>query len=163
MRERVNVRGAIVVALLGVSLIGGAIASTALADEGGGWWSHRQWRHHHRDPETAVARAEFAAQWVLDQVDATSAQQDAVGAIIRQSVEELSVLTQHERSQRDALIAALSGATVDRTALEEMRQAELELADLASVQLIEALADVAEVLTAEQRTELVELSRLFGH
>ncbi len=163
MGERADVRGAILVALLGVSLIGGAVTSTALAGEGGGWWSHRQWRHHHGDPERAVARTEFAVNWVLDQVDATPAQQDAVEAIIRQSVEELNVLMQQERSQREALIGALSGATIDRAALEAIRQAELDLADLASIQLIGALADAAEVLTPEQRAELVELSRHFGH
>ncbi len=163
MGERADVRGAILVALLGVSLIGGAVPSTALAGEGGGWWSHRQWRHHHGDSELAVARTEFAVNWVLDQVDATPAQQDAVGAIIRQSVEELNVLMQQERSQREALIGVLSGATIDRAALEAIRQAELDLADLASIQLIGALADAAEVLTPEQRAELVDLSRHFGH
>ncbi len=163
MAERGDFRGAIVVAILGVILIGGAIASTALADDGGGWWSHRSWRHHHGDAESASARTEFATKWVLDHVDATAAQQDAVGAIIRESVEELTALMQQGHGQRQALMDALFGTTIDRAALEEIRRAELEIADLASIQLIEALADVAEVLTAEQRAELGELSRSYGH
>ena len=46
-------------------------------------------------------------------------------------------------------------------AIDAIRQAELELAEEASSRLVAAFADVAEVLTPEQRAELIELAERF--
>ena len=53
-------------------------------------------------------------------------------------------------------IEALTQETVDREALETLRQNKLATADRASQRLLTALADAAEVLTPAQRQELVE-------
>ena len=45
---------------------------------------------------------------------------------------------------------------VDRQALEALRQAEVQLVDTASNQLVGAIVEVAQVLTAGQRTKLLE-------
>jgi Spy/CpxP family protein refolding chaperone len=59
------------------------------------------------------------------------------------------------------LLAALTQPTVDRQTLEQLRQAELQLAEAASTRIVQALADVADVLTPEQRVQLVKLAEQF--
>ena len=54
------------------------------------------------------------------------------------------------------MLAALSEPTVDRDTLESLRMAELGLAESASGHLTKALADLADVLTPEQRRALLE-------
>ena len=45
--------------------------------------------------------------------------------------------------------------------LEDLRRAELQLAESASQRIVTALADVADVLTPEQRAELVKMAERF--
>jgi Spy/CpxP family protein refolding chaperone len=60
---------------------------------------------------------------------------------------------------RDARLQAatlLAQPTIDRAALEALRANQLQLAEQASRRLTQALADVADVLTPEQRKQLAE-------
>ena len=57
----------------------------------------------------------------------------------------------------------LSGPTIDRAAIEKLRAEEMALADTLSRTVAAALADSAEVLTPEQRTELLERLGRFHH
>jgi len=57
----------------------------------------------------------------------------------------------------------LAQPTIDRATLGDIRHAELQLADTASERLVTALADVAEVLTPEQRTRLLEFTSRWHH
>jgi protein CpxP len=50
----------------------------------------------------------------------------------------------------------LGAATIDREAAEKLRAERIAAADEASRKLTTALLDAAEVLTAEQRAELLE-------
>jgi hypothetical protein len=58
---------------------------------------------------------------------------------------------------REEFKAALTGATVDRAKLEDARSRGIALADKASGVLVDAIADTAEVLSADQRGELLDL------
>ena len=157
--------GVVAAGLLAALLACAAIVSVPLASAASGWWGRSgHWGHHGHgefDPEAARARAEFAASWVLEWVDATEEQEAQVRAIIAESVDDLAPLTERHRSNRDAFVAAFSQPTIDREAIDAIRQAELELAEEASSRLVAAFADVAEVLTPEQRAELIELAERF--
>ena len=52
---------------------------------------------------------------------------------------------------------------LDRSWLEQLRANGILQADAASQRIVQALGDVADVLTPEQRIELMELRRLHGH
>ncbi len=154
--------GLILAGLLAVALVGGAIFSASWANAGGGFWG----RGHHRGAHSAeevTDRAGFAAEMILRGLDANDAQQAQVKGIIEASIDTLWPLTVQHRGHREELIAALSGETVDREALEQVRQAELALAEAASLEFVTAIGDIAEVLTPEQRTELLAWAERFRH
>ncbi|TJX07212.1 MAG: periplasmic heavy metal sensor, partial [Mesorhizobium sp.] len=60
------------------------------------------------------------------------------------------------RDTRDDVAKLLGAATIDREAAEKLRAERIAAVDEASRKLTSALLDAAEVLTAEQRAELVE-------
>ena len=56
-------------------------------------------------------------------------------------------------------MALLEDEEIDRAKLEELRQQQIAMAESASRLLADAIADIAEVLTIEQRAELLEHAR----
>jgi Spy/CpxP family protein refolding chaperone len=146
-------------------LAGGALVTVlaarpiAAAIQGAGglhraWGGHRGF--HAMSPEAAKEHLQVATKWALRDIDASEEQQDRVNAIAAGAVDDLFRLRQQHQANRDAFHAQLGGATVDRAALEEVRKSEIALADEASKRLVRALADVADVLTPEQRQALMD-------
>jgi Spy/CpxP family protein refolding chaperone len=127
------------VALLIVGLLGAAWAAHA---HGGGWRSHgRDWR--------------FGAEWMLRWVDASPEQEDRILAIVGAAEPDFAALCAQHEATHAAWTTVLGAEVVDRAALESLRVRELVAADAASQRLVATLADVAEVLTPEQRAELL--------
>ncbi|HET8647251.1 MAG TPA: Spy/CpxP family protein refolding chaperone [Vicinamibacteria bacterium] len=152
--------------LVGGLLAGGASVWAVGRDEGGPrMFGHRSFMHrfHHgpMDPEKARDHVQTGVRWLMAYVDGTPEQRDRVQAIAQGALEDLLPLRDRHHANRAAIHGALSGASVDRAALEEARRAELKLADEASARLTRALADAAEVLTPEQRTQLAEAAARF--
>ena len=113
------------------------------------------------DPEQARERAELMAEWILKSVDATEAQQEEVKAILDNSINTLLPIAQNHRDYREELRAELAKPTIDRAALESIRESGLGLMDQVSREMIDTVAAVAEVLTPEQRQELLEMAERF--
>ena len=152
--------------LLTGGVVGGLLAGAVSAwshGEGPGGWHGRWCRAHAMNPAAERDRVEFAADWVLNRVQATDAQREQVKGVLAQALQELGPLRDQHRQHRDAFAAALAEPTVDRTALEELRRAELQLAEQASTRIVTALADIADALTPEQRAELLKLAEQFRH
>ena len=148
-------------------LVASAVASTSLASAASGWTLSALWGRHHRqhsmDPERARERAEFAVSWMLHRLDGTDEQESELNDIVSTLIDDVIAGAGEHRENHRALIDEFSGAEVDRDALEQIRASEIELVDALSVRVIEALADAAEVLTSEQRLELIEQSQRFRH
>jgi Spy/CpxP family protein refolding chaperone len=147
-------------------LAGGASVWAVGGDDAGGrMFGHRAFMHRfHRgpmDPEAAREHVQMGVKWVMAYVDGTPEQRQRVEAIAQSAVADLLPLRERHHANRTAMHAALSGATVDREALEQARRSELKLADEASARLAQALADAAEVLTPEQRNQLHEAAARF--
>ena len=146
--------GGALVALLAARPIAAAI-------EGRGGWHglHRHGGHrgfHSMSPGAAKEHLEVATKWALRDIDASEEQQERVSAIAAGAVDDLFRLRDRHQANREAFHAQLKGAAIDRAALEQLRQSEIALADEASKRLVEALADVGDVLTPEQRQALME-------
>ena len=155
----------VVYALIGagalITLVAARPITAAIQNTAGGF--HHSWRGHWggggeaMSPEAAKEHLQVATKWMLRDIDASAEQQDRVNAIVASAVDDLFRLRDRHQQNRDAFHAQLGGgATVDRAALEEIRKSEMGLADEASKRLVQALADVSDVLTPEQRLALAE-------
>jgi len=156
-----KLRRRLLYALLGsvaLAAVLGARPILAAIQDGGAF--HHPWRagwgHHAMNPEAAKEHLEIAAKWALRDIDASPAQREQVNKILGGAVDDLFRLRQQHQSNREAFAAQLGGASIDRAALEEIRKSEMGLADEASRRFVQALADVADVLTPEQRQALIE-------
>ena len=160
--------GALTGGLLG-SLLAGGVSLYAQAQPGPGWWFGAgrgpggHFRHAAYDAEMMKTRIEFATDWLLSRIEASEAQHQQVKAIVQATVQDLAQMREQHHQNRQALMRALAQPTIDRPTLEDIRHAELLLADTASERIVTALADVATVLTPEQRTKLLEFTSRWHH
>ena len=152
--------------LLG-SLLVGSISLYSHSQNSPGWGpfpGHGHFgslRQLSNDPEVALERAEFVTEWLLKKVSATDEQSQKIKSIVQGTVKDLLPLKEQHLQNRKALHDALLQPTVNRDALKTSRQAELQLADTASNKLVDALADIADTLSVEQRTQLAEMVARF--
>jgi Spy/CpxP family protein refolding chaperone len=158
-------RRRILYALLGAGALAVALAVAvgaqplrAAIQDGAGF--HRPWRggwgHHRMTPEAAKEHAQVAVKWALRGIDASEMQQEQVNKVLGGAIEDLFRLKERHRANREAFAAKLGGTSIDRAALEEIRKSEMALADEASRRFVQAMADVAEVLSPEQRQALLD-------
>jgi len=108
------------------------------------------------DPAAMQRRAEGMVRMWLADVDVGEAQQKRIAEIMSATMRELAPLREKHREGREQAIAALAKPQVDRNALEAIRAQQLALADQMSRRLTQSMADVAEVLTPEQRAKVAE-------
>ena len=100
---------------------------------------------------------EFRVTKALKQIGASDAQQQQVMAILdAQFAKHQGMAAAHEQIHQE-LLAALTGPTVDRTAIEAVRADVVSRIDQGSKDLAQALGDAANVLTPAQRAQLATL------
>lgn len=163
-RGSCNVKRRTRLTLAVIALVGVGAAAGALLTAAGNVAAHG-FRHHHGSMtlEQVEERAEHKVGWVMEFVDATPEQTERAEEIAGQLVSNLFPLAQQHRDNRQAFVAALAGSQVDRAALEKARDSELALADTASAELVNALADLGEVLSPEQRQKLASFADRMRH
>jgi protein CpxP len=93
---------------------------------------------------------------MLEEIDATPEQEEKLEAIIDKLHDDVRPIMRGFRDTRDDVAKLLGAATIDREAAEKLRAERVAAVDEASRKVTTALLDAAEVLTAEQRAELVE-------
>ncbi len=144
--------------LTGVVAMAGTLAACAQhgPDGGHGWRHGHGGMHGAMDPETMGRRIDKGVEWVLSDVNATPEQKQKVSAIAKSAATELAPLRDQHRAARKQVMQLLSAPTVDRAALETVRAEQLKSAEAASRRITLALADIADVLTPEQRVKLRE-------
>jgi protein CpxP len=147
--------GFVLGALLGAAV---TIGVGAYSHGGPGGWSHSG---SDTTATSAIERAEFATDFVLSRVNADESQRQKAKTIVRDTINALFPLKLEHQASRQAFIDALSQPSVNRAALEQIRQEEMQRANTASTRLVRAVADIADVLTPEQRTQLIELARFY--
>lgn len=149
-------------------LVAGAVISAPLVSGARGWLGRQaagHWGGPHRighaDPELARERAAHMVDFVLRGVDATDEQRTKATAIVTVLVDDLFTLRGRHQEHREAIVAELARDQIDRDALEQIRREGLTLVDEASADVVGAIAELAEVLTPDQRRELLAHARRF--
>jgi periplasmic protein CpxP/Spy len=151
------------------SLLVGGMNLYSQAHPGPGWWFRAghgpggSWRQGAYDPDMVQARIEFATDWILSRVEASDEQHQQVKAIVQATVQDLAPMREQHHQNKQTMLQSLTQPTINRAALGDIRRAELQLAETASERIVAALADVAEVLTPEQRTRLAEFMSRWHH
>ena len=148
----------------------GVVVSGALAVGGGalaaghlGGGHGRRGFLRHEDPELAREHLALATDWLLSRVEATEDQKGQAKRIVSEAFDELQPLVQEHRTSHEALVEELGKAQVDPEAIERLRRSQVDLIDRASKELSGSLTEIAEILTPEQRVELLETVRKFRH
>ncbi|MCP5266311.1 MAG: Spy/CpxP family protein refolding chaperone [Burkholderiaceae bacterium] len=143
--------------------IGAAIATVAACSGGAHRWHSHGWGGHGHHAAMSVeevqSRVERAVDRVLSHVDATDEQKAKVTGIAKAAIADLAPMRAAHREGRDKAVSLLSAQTIDRAAIESLRAGEFARLDQASRRVSRALADIAEVLTPEQRRQLAEKAR----
>ncbi len=145
-----------VITLVGVGAVLGAVVSAQAARMGGWHGMGNHWGHA-KTEEQVRERALDKTAWLVGRIDATPEQETRINAIVTALVGDLYPLRGEHRERRRQLITELARPQVDREALEKIRADEIALADSASKTLVNAVVDVTEVLTLEQREELASM------
>ena len=142
-------------------LLGALLAVTvgAFAQFGGPRFAHSR----SLEPEVIMERAEFVVDFALRRIDATDAQREQIKAAVQATIEDLQSTLAGHGSAHDELREILTQPYVDRVALEQLRTSGLQHADVVSQRMIQTLADTADILTQEQRVELMALGERFRH
>jgi Spy/CpxP family protein refolding chaperone len=120
-------------------------------------------QHHFEHGPMDPAKAAKHMQHMIDRLvpDATPDQKTKLSAIAKAAFDDLRPLREKSRAAHAESVKLLAQPTIDRAALERVRQTEQQLADQRSRRITQAFADAAEVLTPAQRTKVAE--RLAKH
>lgn len=162
-RRRFFKRAAIVTAIAGLTA---GIGFKAFAQGGGPWWHGRHdgfWGAS-LDPAMMDQRLDRMLKHLYVEIDATDAQKQQLAPIVKGAAADLLPIRSQMRDARKQAVALLSAEHVDRAALEALRAQQLQLAEQGSKRITQALADVADVLTVDQKKELAaRVGRWHGH
>lgn len=142
---------------LGIAtLIGGLAAGIGFKAFAGGHGCHARsaFMGGSVDPAAMDERLERMLKHLYVEIDATEAQQQKLGPILKQAAGDLLPLRGKMHAARTQAIELLTRDSIDRAAIETLRAEQLQQADLASKRISQALADAAEVLTPAQRKQL---------
>jgi periplasmic protein CpxP/Spy len=137
----------------------------AFAHSGGpGRWQLGGFMGGPLDPATLDEHLDRMLGHLYVEIGATDAQKQQLAPIVKGAAHDLVPLRAQMRDARREAVELLAQASIDRTALETLRANQLGLAEQASKRITQALADVAEVLTPDQRKQLADrISRWHGH
>lgn len=159
-----------VVAAVAALAIGSAFGARAFADSkghgymqqigagehGGRWGRGYHGRFADMSDSEIKARIERMVKHIAIEIDATPEQTGKITVLLASLAMDIRPLREDMHSAGQQIRDLLAADTVDRAALEKVRTERLAEADRVSKNLIDTAADVAEVLTPEQRRKLSE-------
>lgn len=143
-------------ALGGGLLVAGAIA-VPVAMASGGFGGHCRGPRGPVTVERIQDHGAFFAGHMVDALDGTDAQEAEIEAIVDRYAPGFVALHEDAEALHEDMAEVLLAEQVDRSALEPVRLEGLELADEASSTAMDFVAEIAGVLSQEQRLAAKEL------
>ncbi|MEW7006319.1 MULTISPECIES: Spy/CpxP family protein refolding chaperone [unclassified Lentilitoribacter] len=158
----------------GVAVIGSAVAVPAIAesnmaqhaklamsDDGdfrvykAGWGGHRKGSHFADMSEAEIEkRVTKMVKHLSIEIDANEDQEKLIVAITTATAKDLQPLRAEFRAAGEELANLLTAETIDRQAIENLRAERLAATDVVSKKVVDAVAQISEVLTPKQREGL---------
>lgn len=126
-------------------------ALTVLGIAGGAYTSAQAQTAAAADAGQAGGFAARRLERLLDKVNATPGQRGQIEAIWNGLRPQLKSFHQQERSLHQQMAAALSAATIDPSAIENLRQQSMSVANQMSSTFTQGVVQTAQVLTPDQR------------
>lgn len=123
------------------------------------------WHGHERKPLAEMSdteiqdRVQRMVRHLSIEIDATPEQETRIISVATDVAKELRPLRERMQATAMELQHLLTAEAIDRSRLEELRVARLAEAEQISKTLVGAVADVAEVLTPEQRETVQAMMR----
>jgi protein CpxP len=162
-------RGIFVIALLAVAVVAGLTGNMLSTAFGQGFAWHA-W--HDGGPMGAFMSGPLTPAQIDDrtdrmtkhmaiELDATADQQAKIAGIAKAAVADLRPLHEKAQAARRQAVALLTAPTIDRSAIEQLRAQQIELAETASKRIAQAMADASEVLEPEQRRKVGDWVAVF--
>jgi len=134
-----------------------AVGVRAFAHAGGPCgWRQSGFMGAMSDPATIDAHLDRMLKHLYVEIDATDAQKQQLAPIVKGAAQDLLPLRAQMQDARRRAVELLSQPTVDRGALEALRAEHVRLIETTSQRLTQALADVADTLTPDQKRQLAD-------
>lgn len=141
-----------------VALAGVGLAAARSADFG---WEHGG-RHFgmggHMDRASMHGRGGFGEhrlERLLEEIDATPEQSEKLKAIFGTARGNIAPMMEGMMDARESAVEIIGAPTIDRAAAEKLRSDRIAAIDAASRTMTAAILEAAEVLTPEQRADLM--------
>lgn len=140
-------------------LVAGSVAAAAgggarIASAAQAMMAHHGGQHGAMDPAATERHIGEMVDRVL--ADGTPEQKTRLAALIRAAHAGMAPMHEQLRQAHERAHQLLMQPRVDRAALEALRAEQVRQLDVASRRLVQSLADVADMLTPEQRARLFE-------
>jgi Spy/CpxP family protein refolding chaperone len=136
----------------------GAAATSAIGQYGPPWgWHGPGFMRGPLSPAQIEDRVDRGIRHAAIELDATPEQQEKLRAIAKGAVKDLLPMREKAQAARAHAAELLTQPKVDRAAIEAFRAEQMATAEAASKRFAQAVGDVAEVLTPEQRQKAHEI------
>ena len=162
-------RGRAAAVMLVVALAGGLVGAFASQSLGQGYgppWHmtvmgpgdlHGPFGGPPLTPEQMAAHADRIVRHLAIEIDASADQTAKLETIVKSAVTDLAPMRDKMVAARQQARALLTGPTVDRAAIEKLRAEQVANIDALTKRITQALGDVADVLTPDQRHKIDEM------
>jgi protein CpxP len=108
------------------------------------------------DPAVVAKRIDARVAYMLAEIDATAEQRERIATILKGLANDMQQNRQRHMQARRQSLELLAAPTIDRAQLEKLRVEQMQLGDVTSRRILQAMMDSAEVLSPEQRAKLIE-------
>jgi periplasmic protein CpxP/Spy len=113
-------------------------------------------------PEQMARGIDHRISGLIKAVDGTPEQKERLVKLAQTAMSDMQPLRTQHMAARKKGMDLLAASSIDRNALERLRQEQLTLADSMSKRMVQHMADAAEVLTPAQRSKLADRMRERG-